>query len=251
MIPPVLSQKGYPGVGDIDDCWVVATIWAAVASRLSIKRPTITAFRAAGDRPDRPNKPDGGNISNVYAAAKATLAAAKPELFKSTSWTTFMRKLKAGQPASVGLHSAYLPERHRYGFLGTHQCGVIWDGDEILLMNPLAKDGAPLKPITEAELKRAMWNLLKGTGARLQYRAVFFDEPPPAERWGNAVPVEIRKAFTALAVAKKLVAVGVRNWGASIDLSDIAAGLRKRRIDYGTSVQLIDVQALMKPGTGR
>lgn len=74
--------------------------------------------------------------------------------------------------------------------------------------------------------------------------------PPPAVHWGSDVNADIRSAYTAGAVATKLRSLGITNYGTAINNADLEAGLDKRGINYGTSVQLVDVRALMKAGTG-
>lgn len=74
--------------------------------------------------------------------------------------------------------------------------------------------------------------------------------PPPSVHWASDIATDIKTAYTASAVASKLRSLGITNYGTAINYSDLEAGLRKRGINYGTSVQLIDVRALMKAGTG-
>jgi hypothetical protein len=68
-------------------------------------------------------------------------------------------------------------------------------------------------------------------------------------RWGSDVPADIRSAYTAGAVGGKLKALGI-DPGEHINMIDLEAGCRARRIDYRTTVDLIDVRALMRSGTG-
>lgn len=68
--------------------------------------------------------------------------------------------------------------------------------------------------------------------------------------WAPEIAADIRKAYpTGYTVAAKLRNLGLYI-GTRINYDDLEAGLRKRRIDYGTSVQLVDVRALMQPGLG-
>lgn len=66
----------------------------------------------------------------------------------------------------------------------------------------------------------------------------------PAVRWGADVRDDVKAAYSAAVVAAKLRALGVK-YGEAINNVDLEAGLEKRGIDYGTSVQLVDVRALM------
>lgn len=75
----------------------------------------------------------------------------------------------------------------------------------------------------------------------------YFD---PVDYWGSEIAADIKRAYPyGTAVASKLRALGI-SFGTVINYVDLEAGCRKRRINYGTSVQLIDVRALMRAGTG-
>lgn len=77
-----------------------------------------------------------------------------------------------------------------------------------------------------------------------------FFEPAAVTYWASEIAGDIQRAYPGGAtVAAKLKSLGV-SFGSKINYSDLEAGLRKRRISYGTSVQLIDVRALMRAGTG-
>jgi hypothetical protein len=249
IIPLVLSQRTYPGAGDIDDCWVVATVWAAVASVPSIWQPSVTTFRKyAGDPDDGIS--DGGSIDECFKGAKGCWPGLDSTLWKANEFSGFLSLVKAGRPASVALDSAALPSRLRFGFMGKHQVGIVWDGTKLLCANPLAAQGSRPLTITEAELKTAMSRLVFPAA----FRAVVFPKPAapkPVPHWAAEIAPDIKKAYTSTAVAAKLRSLGVTSYGDALNYSDLEAGLRKRGINYGTSVQLIDVRALMRPGTGR
>ena len=252
MVLAVISQRTYPSVKDIDDCAVVATVWAAASSRPTIVYPTCTTFRAYAGNPDDPDSPDGLTIEQVEKGANGCWSTLPSTMVKTSAWSEIIDRVNAGMPASVALHSAYLPARLRFNFFGTHQCGVHRpkpDGP-IYLMNPLAPNGSAPLAITEAELKRAMFNLIVGGKTSYPYRAEFFPKPSTAALWGWDVDDDIKAAYKATDVGAKLKALGIPTWGQRINETDLEVGCRKRRIDYGTSIQLIDVRALMKPGTG-
>ena len=173
VLPPVISQIGYPGAGDIDDCWVVATVWAEQASRPGSFKPTVPQFRAKANKPDAPG-PTGGNIQNVYAGAVGSWPDLRITLYISAEVEPLLAAVKAGQPASIALDSSDLPARLRFGFLGKHQCGLAWDGSRYVLMNPLALNGSPLLPITTSEIARAMLGLLTQAQSHYRFRAVLF-----------------------------------------------------------------------------
>jgi hypothetical protein len=72
----------------------------------------------------------------------------------------------------------------------------------------------------------------------------------PAVHWGAEIAHDITRAYTPTSVAKKLRQVGVTTFGTALNYSDLEAGLKARHMTFGTSVQLIDVRNLMRPGTG-
>jgi hypothetical protein len=75
-------------------------------------------------------------------------------------------------------------------------------------------------------------------------------EPSTFNYWAPEIADDIQKAYpTGYTVAMKLKSLGVA-YGSHLNYADLEAGLLKRRIDYGTSVQLVDVRALMQSGTG-
>lgn len=153
-LPPVISQVTYPEAGDVDDCFAVATIWAATAADPSARRPGMTEFRAAAGNPDKPG-PTGGNLDNIMSAVRGIWPELTVMSYRSRSWLGFVAALTAGKIASLAVLSSELPAPLRFGFGGSHQVGVICQADRLWLANPLARDGAAPLPITEAELRRA------------------------------------------------------------------------------------------------
>jgi hypothetical protein len=179
--PAVISQKTYPGHDpnprdsspDWDDCWVVATVWAAVASQPDIHRPTIPEYRKHAGDPDD-GIFDGGSLDEVIRGARGSW----PDLDVTRwdgAWDAFAALVKAGRPASLAVLSAKLPARLRFGFLGAHQVGIAWTGTTFVVANPLAKDGSAPLPATADELRTAALALPYGGKVRA---AVF---PAPAQ----------------------------------------------------------------------
>lgn len=169
---PVISQIGYPGAGDVDDCWVVATVWAAEASRPGIRHPTVTEYRRHAGDPDD-GVTDGGSLDEVVKGARGSWPSLDVTRWQSTAWDAFASLVKAGRPASVALDSAKLPPHLRFGFYGKHQVGVAWDAvrKTFVIANPLDKDGTPPKAISEAALRVAVLALLP---QRQEVRAAVF-----------------------------------------------------------------------------
>lgn len=174
--PGNFSQIGYPGAGDVDDCWCVATIWAARASDPDNRKPTVTEFRRHAGDPDDGIR-DGGSLDEVMLGSRGTWPGIDVTRWQGASWSAFASLVKAGRPASVALDSFALPVTHRYGFTGKHQCGLVWSGSSFLLANPLAPEGSYPKPISEAAIKKAVLALLPSSP---QVRAALFTAPVAA-----------------------------------------------------------------------
>jgi hypothetical protein len=158
-----LSQKTYPGVGDIDDCWVVATVWAARrATHQSQNLPNCKVFRAAAGDPDNGYK-DGGTLDEIVQAVNRLYPhLADVKFAEQYGWSNFMMKLNRGYTASLAVRSSYLPARLRYGFYGTHQIAVFKRSGRLYIMNPLQAQGSDPTPISEGDLKTATYKYANG-----------------------------------------------------------------------------------------
>lgn len=164
-ILPVLSQRTYPAAGDLDDCWVVATCWAAKMVAPYLRLPDTTAFRAAAGDPDDGFQ-DGGSLSEIVLACKTLWPQLPLTAYDGEAWAAFLASLRADGVASLAVRSSLLPRDQQYGFTGAHQVGVAWDGTNFRLMNPLDTNGASPKAIGSAQLRMAAFGLFMGTGFR-------------------------------------------------------------------------------------
>jgi hypothetical protein len=155
----VLNQKLYPGAGDVDDCWVVATCWAA---RIAGVRdlPTVTEFRAAANKPDKPGA-TGGSLTDIMRAVGVLWPDLGVVKYQSTNWDAFALALRRGKVASLGVLSSLLPAGLRFGFGGAHQVGVLFEGG-YLVANPLAPQGSEPIPISETALRASARGLAQG-----------------------------------------------------------------------------------------
>ncbi len=134
---------------------------------------------------------------------------------------------------------------HAYGLAGWRSS----DG-RVLLYDPLCHHArwVPQYAIRAAAEKLALAQ--RGTRSRLFVGITKVMVTAPTVHWASDIATDIKAAYTASAVATKLRSLGITNYGTAINYSDLEAGLQKRGIDYGVSIQLIDVRALMKAGTG-
>lgn len=183
---PIITQVGYPGAGDIDDCAIVATFWAARAAGYTGSLPTVAEFRAAAGVPDKPG-PTGLLNTQVWRGVQGTvLATLHPIMRAMQPWDVFADALKRGEIASVALDSSKLPSSLRYGFLGAHRVGLAWR-NRWLLANPLGPDQSAPLPIAEDTLKAA----ILANGGGFVYAVTF----PPLE--DSMLAVVTRTPFAA------------------------------------------------------
>jgi hypothetical protein len=174
LIKKVLSQRIFEGVGDIDDCWVVATVQAALAANPGARKPSAPEFRKLAGDPDD-GITDGGSFHEITR----TWPNLKMIAIRGARFSEFSDLAHQGGAASLAIKSALLPSKMRFGFNGLHQVAVEFDGGW-KLANPLAEqDSAPI-PITEAELRKAIGGFSKNG-----VFAVFF--PVRKKSMGDAV----------------------------------------------------------------
>lgn len=151
---PTLNQVVYPGAGDVDDCWVVATIQAATAANPGLRKPTIPQFREFARKPDRPQQADGGSLTDVMNGAKGSWPGVVIRELR-VPWAQFAHLAQMNGAGSVAINSGSLPASLRFGFDGLHQIAVAYDG-RWTMSNPLAPNGSPPINTTEAVIKKAV-----------------------------------------------------------------------------------------------
>ena len=171
----VISQRTYPGVGDIDECWLIATYIAARYSLPGCHLPTVTEARTAAHNPDMPG-PTGGTLSDIMEVVTKYFPNFGVRKFVSTDWAMFVRFLDAGWVAAVGTLSSKLPSALQFGFGGEHEVTVQKVGSYFYLANPLAVTGAAPLRVTEAALKSAIFAFV---GAGNIQAALFPDQERP------------------------------------------------------------------------
>jgi len=185
----VMDQRLAKGAGDIDDCWVVATIWAARFADPALEIPDVPTFRVAADSLNVQGEDNGGNNDRITRGVRGLWSHLDVIDFRLDDWDELMGHLKAARPVSLGLISGKLSAAHQFGFRGPHQVGVVWDGERLRVMNPLGVQGSQPHSISERELSRAAL-ALDGT----HFRAVVF---PPAS--GEA---DMRLFFTGRTIGQ-------------------------------------------------
>lgn len=161
MIPQfstgVLSQRYWRGVGDIDDCAVLAAIACVHGCAPWVSLPSATRFRELAGNPDDQNAGDGLTISQVVKAVTALWPAIGAGLTVSLgngSWTSLLAGIKAGRCASVSVFSAAMATKN--GVAIRHSVSVYWSGTDLRVVNPLRRPHSFGTSISEAALKKAM-----------------------------------------------------------------------------------------------
>lgn len=174
---PNISQITYFGVGDIDECSIIASFWAARQAGFTGKLPTIGEFRRQAGVPDAPG-PTGLTNTQVWQGLTRTgLAEGASILRRGTTWSDFVQSMQvAGTAASVALNSGALPIGYRYGFQGAHRVGLVWENGQWYIANPLAPEGSGPQAISEADIKRAILSF----GPASQVVGILFNAPKVA-----------------------------------------------------------------------
>ena len=155
------NQVIWKGVGDVDECWIIATYWALVATGVMPREalPSIKKFRAAAGNPDRPGS-TGGNNRQLVQALNKLVPRAKVVKYDGGR-EGFVRMLKKGYVASLSVRSWSLPTAYQFGYKGNHQISVFYQKGKYYIMNPLAVEGSPLMEINYNNLVFAANGLLK------------------------------------------------------------------------------------------
>lgn len=148
---------------DVDDCWVFALQWAALAADRKARVYTKDQIRAAAGNPDD-GVGDGGTLSDVERAA-ALWPDLRPEPYRGPAGG-LLDRIRSGRTAMVAVWSGALPLYLRFGFSGAHAVGVVWDAGRatFLIANPLAPEGSAPLEIAEAALATAMSDRRLATG---------------------------------------------------------------------------------------
>ena len=171
----VFNQASWSGIGDVDECWIIATYWALVASGVMRRQdlPTIAEFREAAGRPDL-RGPSGGNNRDLMLALRTLVPQADAKRLVGGTLAEFKKELGRGYIASLSVRSSRLPKYLQFGFQGSHQVSVFYKGGKFYVMNPLAKEGSALIQISERDLIRAAGGLF-GDG---KFHAVLIKSRP-------------------------------------------------------------------------
>ncbi len=189
---PTISQLTYWGVGDIDECSILATYWAAMAAGYEGTLPSIEAFRKAAGRPDLPG-PTGLTNAQVGAGIMGTGLGQMDvvSLAGGTTWAAFVSHMASGAAATIAVTAGLLPSKYRYNFAGGHRVGVAFQNGKWYIADPLAKGGSRPLEISEADLRRAALGFGGGSVSGILFRGkgMSSSESGKAEVLPTPVPV--------------------------------------------------------------
>jgi len=174
----VFSQQLWRGVGDVDDCAVLADITCAHACAPWSSLPSATAYRSAAGNPDDPSAADGLSQAQSVQAIRALWPKIGAKLTVSAgtgTWAAYLAAVKSGRCASSSVFSAAIATKD--GVAVRHRVSIYWNGSLLRIVNPLRKAHSIGEEITEATLKKAM------------------DDYPDAGLWYILFPT-VEEAFT-------------------------------------------------------
>ena len=153
----VFSQTTWPGIGDIDDCWVLASLQAVHAVAPWLRLPGVKKFREEANRPDSPTHPDPGDEHDMARALRRLYPDLPIEVVAGGDFPEFAAKVESGRPAALIVRSSDLPDDLQHGFKEIHAITVAFD-DELgwVVANPLAKAHSKPEQIKKNALAKAI-----------------------------------------------------------------------------------------------
>lgn len=214
----VLSQRTWPGVGDLDDCWVLSSLQCVLAVAPWEHLPGSNVYRHAAGDPDD-GKTDGGTIAEQLKAIRALYPYLGDELvpMRGIVPNELRQRVGAGWVVSVALTLGKLPPSIQYGSRSVpHQCTVAPRGDGIVFANPLAPMGSKWDDVTWPQIMPAITDYGSGKVFGVAY--------PPASSLVTHAPGYAAALKAALAQGCGPAITAARTEGrASMRLEAIAA----------------------------
>jgi hypothetical protein len=154
----VFSQRMWPGIGDIDDCWVLASLQAVHTVAPWLPLPGVKVFRAKANKPDVPGVMNPGDEHDMKRGLDALYPDLATELVDGMPFPTFVEQVKSGRPAALIIRAGDLPPDMQLGLPGIHAICVAFDDetDGFLVADPLAKAHSKPVPISQPALRKAI-----------------------------------------------------------------------------------------------
>lgn len=208
IITSSLSQRHYPGAGDIDDCVPVATIQAYSAEPGHKPLPTVPQFRIAAGVPDKPG-PTPMTVTQGGVAAHRLWPELRIVAARFT-WPNFAQAMEVGRrPAMVTVLSGALPGPLQYGFTGGHAVCVFWQNGAWWIVNPLQPLGSKPREISGHDLHVAAGALAGGGDVdAIVFPAIAAPGPTIAELTATVAELRAQLATAEARLAKAKALAG-------------------------------------------
>lgn len=154
----VFSQRDWPGIGDVDDCWVLASLQAVHTVAPWLKLPGVKVFRDRAGVLDVPGQLDVGDEHDMKRGLDALYPTLGLEILDGMPFSEFVGKLRSGRPAAVIIKAGDLPDELQTTYKGIHAVTVAFDDETgaILMADPLARAHSKPVPIAQPALKNAI-----------------------------------------------------------------------------------------------
>lgn len=187
----VLSQKAWPGAGDVDDCWVLACLQAVHAVAPWLDLPGVKVFRNAAGVPDQ-DGPTGATEVEMARGIRALWPNLPIVEMNGIAWADFGLLAKPHGVAALIFRAGALPARLRYGFTGIHAAAVLHvDAKDWLIADPLADPHAKPQTIGQPELRDAV------EGYKANVHGVLMPEVGEAFKTHPLYPKAVASGYTA------------------------------------------------------
>jgi hypothetical protein len=176
-IAQVASQRTWPRVGDIDDCWVLAWMMAQIACAPWLPwLDAATARKYAGDPDDGVSDGNARGVDDMMTGIRAATPALAPLVGPIRgSWTfgELLPRVKAGRIFAAAVMGSALPQVYT---TVPHQVVLFHEpGVGLRLADPMAPDRSEPYRIGTAAAERALYSY---AGPGKVYGVLF---PSPAE----------------------------------------------------------------------
>jgi hypothetical protein len=154
----VFSQKSWPGIGDVDDCWVLASLQAVHTVAPWLKLPGVKVFRDKAGVPDTPGQLDVGDEVDMKRGLDALYPTLGVRLVDGMPFQDFVELVRSGRPAAVVIKAGDFPASLQFGYEGIHAVTVAFDDEtgNLLIADPLAKPHSKPVPISQPALRTAI-----------------------------------------------------------------------------------------------
>lgn len=154
----VFSQRDWPGIGDIDDCWVLASLQAVHTVAPWLKLPGVKFFREKANKPDVQGQLDVGDEHDMARGLEALYPTLEIEVVDGMPFSQFADLVKSGRPAALVVKAGDLPAAMQTTYKGIHAITVAFDDEkqEWLVADPLARAHSKPVPIARADLRKAV-----------------------------------------------------------------------------------------------